>query len=50
MVNFLGAVSAEGAAPELIWTLGGVAFWVAAVIYLFRPESMTFFTESKKRS
>jgi len=49
MVNFLADVSDTGAAPELIWTLGGVAFWAAAVIYLFRPESMSFFSESKKR-
>ena len=49
MVNFLGAVSASGAALVLIWTLAGVAFWTAAVIYLFRPESMTFFTEIKKK-
>ena len=49
MINFLGAVSSTGAAPNLIWNLGGVAFWVAAVIYLFRPESITFFTESRKR-
>jgi hypothetical protein len=49
MVNFLGAVTSSGAAPDLIWNLAGVAFAVAAVIYLFRPESMAFFTESKKR-
>jgi hypothetical protein len=49
MVNFLGAITASGAAPNLIWHLAGVAFAVAAVIYLFRPDSMTFFTESKKR-
>jgi uncharacterized membrane protein len=49
MVNFLGAVTASGTAPNLIWDLAGVAFAVAAVIYLFRQESMTFFTESKKR-
>jgi hypothetical protein len=50
MVNFLGAVSASGAALDFIWELAGAACWVAAVIYLFRPESMTFFTESKKRT
>lgn len=50
MVNFLGAVSASGAALDFIWDLGGAACWVAAVIYLFRPESMTFFTETKKRT
>lgn len=49
MVNFLGAVSASGAALDFIWDLGGVACWVAAVIYLFRPESIAFFAESKKR-
>jgi hypothetical protein len=49
MVNFLGAVTASGVALVLIWNLAGVAFWAAAVVYLFRPESMTFFTESKKR-
>jgi len=49
MVNFLSAVSSSGAALDFIWELGGVAFWAAAVIYLFRPESMSFFSESKKR-
>lgn len=49
MVNFLGGVSASGAALDFIWSLAGVAFAVAAVIYLFRPESMTFFAETKKR-
>lgn len=49
MVNFLGAVSESGVALDFIWSLAGVAFAVAAVIYLFRPESMTFFAESKKR-
>jgi len=49
MVSFLGAVTASGAALSFIWSLAGVAFAVAAVIYLFRPESMTFFAETKKR-
>lgn len=49
MAFFLSAVSDTGAALDLIWTLAGVAFTVAAVIYLFRPDSVKYFTEAKKR-
>jgi hypothetical protein len=49
MVNFLAAVTASGAELKLIWSLAGVAFSVAAVIYMFRPESSKFFVESKQR-
>jgi hypothetical protein len=49
MINFLSAVTSSGAALDLIWSLGGVAFSVAAVIYLFRPESGRFFAEQKRR-
>lgn len=49
MVSFLSAVSSTGAALELIWNLAGVAFAGAAVIYMFRPESMTYFAERGKR-
>jgi hypothetical protein len=49
MVNFLSAVVSNGAALNLIWSLAGVAFTVTAVIYLFRPDSMKYFTEVKKR-
>jgi hypothetical protein len=48
MVNFLAAVTAEGAALSLIWSLAGVAFTVTAVIYLFRPDAVKYFTEIKK--
>lgn len=47
MVNFLTAASASGAALDLIWSLAGVAFTVAAVVYMFRPESLTFFSSHK---
>jgi len=49
MVNFLSAVVSDGAERNLIWSLAGVAFTVTAVIYLFRPESVKYFTEVKKR-
>jgi hypothetical protein len=49
MITFLAAVMANGAELKLIWSLAGVAFLVAAVIYMFRPESSKFFVESKPR-
>ena len=49
MVNFGMDVSASGAALDLIWTLAAVACLVAAVIYLFRPESIRYFAERRAR-
>jgi hypothetical protein len=49
LVNFLSEVVADGAQRDLIWSLAGVAFTVTAVIYLFRPDSVKYFTEAKKR-
>lgn len=46
--DFLTAVSAEGAALELIWHLAGVAFLVTAVVYMFRPESTKYFAERRR--
>jgi hypothetical protein len=46
--DFVSAVSAEGAALVLIWNLAAVAFGVAAVIYLFRPESSTYFAQRRE--
>lgn len=43
VVNFLSAVAASGAALDLIWSLAGAAFAVAAVVHLFLPDSATFF-------
>jgi hypothetical protein len=48
MVNFLASVSASGAALDLIWNLGAVAFAVAGVIYLFRPDSVKYFTGHRR--
>lgn len=44
-INFLSSVSASGAVPDLTWNLAGVAFTVAAVMYLFRPESSRYFAD-----
>jgi divalent metal cation (Fe/Co/Zn/Cd) transporter len=49
MVNFLSSVLVSGAALALTWNLAGVAFTVAAVIYLFRPEAAEFFADRTKR-
>jgi hypothetical protein len=49
MISFLSAVASDGAARNLIWSLAGVAFAVTAVIYLFRPDSVKYYTEAKKR-
>jgi hypothetical protein len=46
--DFITAVSAEGAALELIWNLAGVAFVVTAVVYLFRPESAKYFAGRRR--
>jgi hypothetical protein len=46
--DFVTAVSAEGAALELIWNLAGVAFVVTAVVYLFRPESVRYFAGRRR--
>ncbi|HEV2779493.1 MAG TPA: hypothetical protein VGX25_08835 [Actinophytocola sp.] len=46
--DFAGAVAAEGAALVLIWHLAAVAFGVAAVVYLFRAESSTYFARRRE--
>ncbi|MGH3760989.1 hypothetical protein [Actinophytocola sp.] len=48
-VNFLTAVANTGAELGLMWSLAEVAFSVTAVIYMFRPESTTYFAEHRKR-
>jgi hypothetical protein len=47
--NFLTAVVNTGAALSLMWSLAEVAFSVTAVVYMFRPESVTYFLEHRKR-
>jgi hypothetical protein len=47
--NFLTAVADTGAALSLMWSLAEVAFSVTAVVYMFRPESVTYFQEHRKR-
>ncbi|OLR90736.1 hypothetical protein BJP25_29535 [Actinokineospora bangkokensis] len=47
--GFLLAVAADGPAPVLMWDLADIAFRVAAVVYLFRPESTAYFLQRRKR-
>jgi hypothetical protein len=47
--NFLTAVADTGAALSLMWSLAEVAFSVTAVVYMFRPESVAYFQEHRKR-
>jgi hypothetical protein len=47
--SFLTAMANSGAELELIWSLAEVAFGVTAVVYMFRPESIKYFAEYKRR-
>ncbi len=47
--SFLTAMADSGAELGLMWSLAEVAFGVTAVVYMFRPESTTYFAESKRR-
>ncbi len=49
VVNFLSAVASSGAELSLMWSLAEVAFAVTAVVYMFRPESTSYFAEHRKR-
>lgn len=48
-LSFLAAMASTGAALSLMWRLAEVAFSVTAVVYMFRPESVTYFLEHRKR-
>lgn len=48
-VNFLSAMATAGAELDLMWTLADAAFAIAAVVYMFRPESTKYFAAHKER-
>jgi hypothetical protein len=45
--NFLTAVADVGAELDLMWSLAEVAFGVTAVVYMFRPESNSYYVEHR---
>lgn len=46
--SFLSGLATSGADLSLMWSLADAAFSIAAIIYLFRPESTKYFAAHKE--